>query len=335
MADIERCRRAYFGGHVERCDRGGYEHYSYHCCRNRHCPKCHGGQTQAWLEKQRARLLPGDYYLLTFTLPAPLRTLARSQPRPMYNLLLTSAVAALQKLAHDPQWVGGTLPVLALLHTWTRAMLFHPHVHLLVSAGGLSPEGRWVPARYPNFLVPGYALSPVFRAKFRAGLKPLGWLDDRWPVWKQAWVVHARHAGTAMKVLDYLARYLFRIAITNSPLEEVENGQVTFQYRDNPTQALRHVRLPATEFLARFLQHVLPKGFVKVRSYGLWSASQQGPLAQIQQQLTAALPQPLPCVPEPASIRVEAPPPPPPCPHCQRGHLIFVRPIAPERKRPP
>ena len=293
MADIEHCRTAHFGGHLERCDRCGYEHYSYHSCRNRHCPKCHGEQTAAWLEKQRARLLPVDYYLLTFTLPASWRPLAQRQPRPLYGLLLTTAVAALQKLARDPQWVGGTLPVLAVLHTWTRALLFHPHVHLLVPAGGLSPEGNWVPARHPNFLVPGYALSPVFRAQFRAGWDRLGLLEAQDPAWEQDWVVHGRHAGSGEKVLDYLARYVFRIAITNSRLERVENDQVTFNYRDNRTQEPRQVCLSAHQFIERFLQHVLPKGLVKVRTYGLWSAPQQPRLAQIQQQLTPVVQRPL------------------------------------------
>ncbi len=335
MADIEHCRTAFLGGHLERCDRCGREVYSYHSCRNRHCPKCHGEQTEAWLEKQQARLLPVDYYLLTFTLPAPLRPLAHREPRPIYNLLMTTAVAALQKLARDPQWVGGTVPVLAVLHTWTRALLFHPHVHLLVPAGGLSPEGQWVPACHPNFLVPGYALSRIFRAKFRAGLQRLGWLEETSAVGQQDWVVHARHAGTGKKVLDYLARYVFRIAISNSRLEEIQDGQVTFQYRDNQTQELRHVDLPAPEFIGRFLQHVLPKGFVKVRSYGLWSASQQERLAQIQQQLTVELPQPGRCLSQPPARASDGAPTLALCPHCKLGHLLFVRRLAPERKRPP
>jgi hypothetical protein len=335
MADIEHCRTAYFGGHLERCDCCGHEHYSYHSCRNRHCPKCHGEQTQAWLEKQQARLLPVAYYLLTFTLPAALRDLARSHPREIYNLLIKAAVASLQKLAHDPQWVGGTLPILAVLHTWTRALLFHPHVHLLVPAGGLSPEGTWVSAPHPNFLVPGYALSEIFRAKIKAGLKQLGLLDPNCPCWDQKWDVNCRHAGSGEKVLDYLARYVFRIAITNSRLEKIEAGEVSFRYRDNKTQELRHLTLPAEQFMERFLQHVLPKGFVKVRTYGLWSAAQQELLAKTQAQLAAVSSCQRRILPEPETVASIAAAEPTLCPECKLGHMIFIREIAPERKRPP
>lgn len=335
MADIEHCRTAYFGGHLERCDRCGHEHYSYHSCRNRHCPKCHGEQTQAWLEKQQARLLPVPYYLLTFTLPASLRPLARSHPRQIYNLLLKAAVASLQKLARDPQWVGGTLPILAVLHTWTRALLFHPHVHFLVPAGGISPQGTWVDAKHPHFLVPGYALSEIFRAKIRAALKNLGLLDPSCPCWNQKWDVNCRHAGSGAKVLDYLARYVFRIAIANSRLEKLENGKVTFRYRDNKTQELRHLTLPAEEFIERFLQHVLPKGFVKVRTYGLWSAPQQELLAKIQGQLAPCSHARSTALAKPDSVASLSTAELTVCPKCKLGHMIFIREIAPERKRPP
>jgi hypothetical protein len=334
MADLEHCRTAYFGGHLERCDRCGHEHYSYHSCRNRHCPKCHGEQTDAWLDKQQSRLLPVAYYLLTFTLPAGLRPLAKSHPRQVYALLMSTAVAALQKLAGDPQWVGGTLPVLAVLHTWTRALLFHPHVHLLVAAGGISTAGTWVHAVHSNFLVPGYALSQIFRAKFKAGLSSLGLLAPTLTCWQQNWTVHCRHAGSGQKVLDYLARYVFRIAISNSRLEALQQGQVTFRYRDNKTQQLRHLTLPAEQFIDRFLQHILPKGFVKVRTYGLWSATQQELLAKIQQQLTATVPsQPLQCSPTAQPI-CSAAPNLTPCPQCKQGHMLFIQQIPPQRKPP-
>lgn len=338
LADIEHCRTAYFGGHLERCDHCGHEHYSYHSCRNRHCPKCHGEQTQAWLEKHQAGLLPVAYYLLTFTLPATLRPLAAAHPRKIYGLLLNAARAALQKLALDPQWVGGTLPMLLVLHTWTRALLLHPHVHILVPAGGVSPEGQWVKAKHPRFLVPGYALSEIFRAKIKAGLKKLELFEPKCPCWQQKWDVHCRHAGSGQKVLDYLARYVFRIAINNSRLEKIQEGQVTFKYRDNQSQELRHVTLSAHQFIGRFLQHILPKGFVKVRSCGLWSGSQKELLAQIQDQLTASLPSPQPNArfleqsPQRLNSPVEQGPL---CPNCKRGRMIFVRLIRPQRNRPP
>jgi hypothetical protein len=288
------------------------------------------------LEKQQTRLLPGSYYLLTFTLPSSLRRLARTHPRQIYGLLMTRAVAALQKLVRDPRWLGAPVPVLAVLHTWTRALLFHPHVHLLVPAGGLSADGTWLTARHSAFLVPGYALSRIFRAKFKAALKRRGWFEPSDACWKQPWHVHCRQAGSGQKVLDYLARYVFRVALVNSRLESLHQGQVTFRYRDNRTQQLRHVTLGAHDFIARFLQHILPKGLVKVRSYGLWSATQQKRLAQLQMQLAPPLsPSQLP-PPEQAAPTLAAPIPKlTPCPQCKLGHMTFVVEILPQRTRAP
>ncbi|MCX6903522.1 MAG: transposase, partial [Verrucomicrobia bacterium] len=271
VQDLERCRTPACGGQLYRCDHCGHEHYSYHSCGNRHCPKCHGQQTERWLAQQQERLLPCGYYLLTFTLPEALRTLAWSHQKAIYGLLLSSAAAAVQKLAWDPKYLGGQLAMLAVLHTWTRALLYHPHAHLLVSAGGLSRDGEhWRTPKNPAFLVPGFALSKIFRGKFRAGLRKLGLLDQVPPsVWKAKWVVHCQHAGHGEKALDYLGRYVFRVALSNSRLERFADGQVTFRYRDNRTQQVKRVQIPAPEFIRRFLLHALPKGFVKVRSYGL------------------------------------------------------------------
>lgn len=271
LEELVRCRTPACGGQLYRCDHCGREHYSYHSCGNRHCPKCHGQQTQRWLQQHQQRLLPGGYFLLTFTLPQELRSLVWSHQKDLYGLLLRTAAAALQKLAWDAKYVGGQLAILAVLHTWTRAMLYHPHAHLLVSAGGLSADGKaWRPAKNPAFLVPGFALSKIFRGKFRAGLKKLGLLNAVSPaIWKAKWVVHCQHAGRGQKVLEYLGRYVFRIAISNSRLERLENDTVTFRYRDNRTQQLQHPQVSAHEFIRRFLQHVLPKGLVKVRAYGV------------------------------------------------------------------
>lgn len=334
LRDIEQCRTACLGGHLQQCDRCGFEHYSYHSCRNRHCPKCHGEQTQRWLDQQRKRLVPCDYYLLTFTLPEPLRALARAQPRKVYGLLMNCAAASLQKLAHDPKWIGGKLAILAVLHTWTRAMLYHPHVHLLVPAGGLTKEGNWIPAKNPAFLVPCFALSKIFRAKFKYALKRLGYLDQiPASAWRSDWVVHCRHAGSGEKVLDYLGRYVFRIAIANSRLEQFQNGQVTFRYRDNRTQQIQHVTLPAQNFIDRFMQHILPKGFVKVRSYGFWSANGQAQLQKAKEQLTQAAEdsqapnQPIPNPSFTPALTI--------CPKCKCGHMILIEQILPQRKWPP
>ena len=335
LRDIGRCRTAALGSHLERCDRCNYETVAYDSCRNRHCPKCHGQQTQRWLEKHQQRLLPCSYYLLTFTLPSGLRALAYAHQKAIYGLLLSNAAAALQKLAWDPQYVGAQLAILAVLHTWTRAMLDHPHTHLLVTAGGLSADGQqWVHPQNPAFLVPGFALSKIFRGKFKAGLKKLG-LFNQVPtsVWQQNWVVHCQHAGSGQKVLDYLGRYVFRIAIANSRIASFQNGQVTFRYRDNRSQQIQHVTLDAQEFIRRFLRHVLPKGFVKVRSYGLWSP-QAGDKLQKARSLLAP-PKVESCTPAEITLQADSGPQPWLCPHCKIGHLVWVRELLPQRTRGP
>jgi len=327
LGDIERCRTPALGGRLFRCDHCGKEHYSYHSCGNRHCPKCHGQQTQIWLEQQRSRLLPCPYYLLTFTLPAELRPLAYRQQKVLYGLLLKCAVASLQKLCRDPQWLGAQPSVLGVLHTWTRALAYHPHVHLLVSAGGLSSDGqRWLEPKNPQFLVPVPALSILFRAKMRDALAARGLLAGVPPFWaSKKWVVHAKPAGRGEKVLEYLARYVFRIALSNSRLEQFENGQVTFRYRENRTQKIRRLTLPVAQFLGRFLQHTLPKGFAKVRHYGLdGSACQprhQQAMLLLQKLRPAAAPQ--------AQSLLAANGTPPEdhlgrCPACRIGRLVFV-----------
>lgn len=341
MNDLVRCRTAACGGHLYECDRCGQRHYSYHSCRNRHCPKCHAEQTERWLEKRRQRLLPCSYYLLTFTLPSQLRALAYAHQKAIYGLLLSSAAAALQKLAWDPRYVGGQLAMLAVLHTWTRTLLDHPHAHLLVSAGGLSADAQhWVRAKNPAFLVPCFALGKIFSAKFKAGLKRLNLLNQVPPsVWRQNWVVHCQHAGGGQKVLDYLGRYIFRVAITNSRLEAFKCGQVTFRYRDNRTQQMARVSLCAQEFIRRFLRHVLPKSFVKVRSYGLWSP--QGS-ARLQRARALLAPMVAASSPENQTLTEDSNPqtsastaPDPLCPRCKRGHLIWVRQLLPQRTRGP
>src|SRR6266404_340934 len=281
LQDIEACRTAYFGGHLKQCDHCSGQVYAYHSCRNRHCPKCHGDQTERWLAQQQTRLLPCPYFLVTFTLPAELRPLAFANQKKVYGLLMRCAGAALQKLALDPQYLGGRLGALAVLHTWTRDMRYHPHVHLLVTGGGLSLDGKEWLAGNPAFLMPEAALAEIFRAKLCAALKKTGLLAQvPRQLWKKDWVVHCQTAGQGRKVLNYLARYIFRVAISNSRLERIENGAVTFRYRDNRNQQLRRVTLPAQKFIQRFLLHVLPRGCAKVRYYGICSPACRAQLEQ-------------------------------------------------------
>src|SRR5574342_561904 len=292
LRDLAACRTPASGGHVHQCDQCGHKVYAYHSCGNRHCPKCHGAQTARWLAAQRARLLPCPYYLLTFTLPSELRALARDHARTVYSLLMRCAAAALQSLARDPRYVGGRLGCLVVLHTWTRALLYHPHVHLLVTAGGLSRDGaQWLAPQHPAFLVPVRALSILFRAKLSAGLKRAGLLAHVPPAGRRKrWVVHCQPAGRGEGVLDYLGRYVFRVALSNSRLEQFADGQVTFRYRDNRTHALRRITLPAVEVLHRFLSHVPPRGCSKVRYYGLWSPTCRRQLERARTLLNARPP---------------------------------------------
>lgn len=275
MRDIEGCRTAVFGGHVEECDHCGERRYSYHSCCNRHCPKCHGQRTLRWLESVRSRLLGCPYFLLTFTLPAELRRVARSHQKVVYSALLKAAGQALSKLTADPRYLGAKPGMMGVLHTWTRTMLYHPHAHFLVTAGGLTPDGRnWVETKNPAFLVPARALSVIFRAKVKHALDKHGLLGQiPAKAWRQKWVVHCQHAGRGQQVLDYLGRYVFRIAIANSRLDLFDGDRVTFHYRDNASGEIRHCVVTAEQFMARFLQHVLPRRFTKVRYYGLYSPS--------------------------------------------------------------
>ena len=337
LLDIEHCRTAFFGGHVAQCDHCGHRHYAYHSCRNRHCPKCHTEQTQAWLERQQSRLLPCPHYLLTFTAPAQLRSLAWTHPKLVYGTLLRCAAAALQTLARDPRWLGATPAIVAVLHTWTRALLYHPHVHLLVSAGGITADGQhWLNPKNPAFLVPVRALSVIFRAKVKAALAHARLLNQVSPTaWRHSWVIHALHAGRGDKALGYLARYALRVAIANSRLEAFHDGQVTFRYRDNRSQQLCHVTLTAQEFLRRFLQHILPAGFPKIRYYGLASASAHQNHQRVRRLLQTSPPdsqaQSVPL----ATPTLQADPLGPLCPKCHRGHLQFVETLQPRRKFPP
>jgi len=329
MWAIEHCRTEALGGHVYHCPDCDQSIYQYHSCRNRHCPKCQNEQAQHWLEHQQELLLPVPYFMLTFTLPAPLRPMARNRQVLLYDLLFRTSAAATQRLAADPRFVGGQLGMVGVLHTWGRTLTYHPHVHYLIPAGGLADDDQtWRPAR-DDFLVPVKALSGIFRARFRDALRSTE-LVDLVPAmaWEQDWVVHCKAVGNGETAFKYLAPYIFRVAISNSRLLKVENDQVTFRYRASDTGQSRTCTLATEEFIHRFLQHVLPKGFVKVRYYGFFAPGRRPQLAALRQQLT----------PAPAASGADGgaepaapePPPPPPvvrCPAC--GQLMQRRPLRP------
>jgi hypothetical protein len=334
MAAIEQCRTAALGGHVCYCDHCDEVHYCYHSCQNRHCPQCQHRAGQAWLERQRAWLLPVPYFMVTFTLPEALRRLARRHQKLMYDLLFRCSAAALQELAQDPRFVGGQVGLLGVLQTWARDLSYHPHVHYLVPGGGVcAATARWQRARN-GFLVHVKPLSKLFRGKFRAALKKTA-LDEQVPadVWQQDWVVHCQPVGSGAAALKYLAPYIFRVALSNNRIVKVDNEQVTFRYQNNKGKR-RYCTLPVQEFMRRFLQHVLPKGFKKVRYYGLFSPAKRELLHRVR-LLLLLQPVPQAATAEPqAQDRPLLPPGSLPCPTCGRPMRRLAK-LPPNGCRPP
>jgi predicted RNA-binding Zn-ribbon protein involved in translation (DUF1610 family) len=289
MRAIEACRTEALGGQLFVCPDCGEMQYSYHSCRNRHCPKCQNEKGQDWLAQQADRLLPVPYFLLTFTLPAGLRELTRSHPRAIYALLFRLSAEATQQLAQDPRFMGGQAGLVGVLHTWGRNLAYHPHGHYRVPAGGLAADGHTWLAASQAFLLPVRALSKIFRAKMRQAVRKVGPDWDIPPaVWQQKWVVHCKAVGGGRQALQYLAPYIFRVAIGNKRIETFENDQVTFRYKASDTGLEQRCTLSAEAFIHRFLQHVLPKGFVKVRYYGFFSSGMRERLTAIQVQLGSA-----------------------------------------------
>jgi hypothetical protein len=288
IQDILSCRTPARGGHVFSCDRCGHRVYAYHSCRNRSCPKCHARDTESWLEARRTELLPVPYFHVVFTIPTEWRRLVRRHQKPLYGILMKAAAQALIKLAADPHYVGGSIGVMAILHTWTRTLAYHPHVHCLVPAGGVSPDRRWLSAR-EDYLVPVRALSKIFRGLFTDLVaKQMPNLELPASAGGSNWVVYCKRSVQGVDtVLNYLARYVHRVAITNSRILSIDEGKVTFRYQNSGDSTWKTMTLAASEFIRRFLQHVLPMGAHKVRYYGLWAPSNRGLLRQVQLLLTA------------------------------------------------
>ena len=283
MADIESCRTEALGGHVYICPHCERKLYSYHSCKNRHCPKCQGEAAQEWLDRQQELRLPVPYFLLTFTMPEGLRRIARRNQKTIYNLLFRASAAATQQLAQDHRFVGGRIGMIGVLHTWSRDLNYHPHVHYMVPGGGLAEDGEsWLQSG-KSFFLPVKPLSILYRAKFRDALSRTDIFEDvPTEVWTREWVVHCQPVGSGVAALKYLAPYIFRVAISNHRIRKLAQDRVTFCYQDADTGATRTCTLSAQEFIRRFLQHILPKGFVKVRYYGFFSHGKRHLLATIR-----------------------------------------------------
>ncbi len=341
---IAACRTAALGGHRAVCTTCGAERITYNSCRNRHCPKCQRLASERWLAARRRELLPIEYFHVVFTLPHALNPLAQSHPRLIYRLLFQAAGSTLTRFGRDPQHLGGELGVTAILHTWGQNLSQHLHVHCVVTGGALAPDGaRWIPAR-PGFLFPVRALAKLFRGRFLAGLRrafqagelhltgslaPLAdaaafteWLDG---LRDHAWVVYCKppFAGPA-QVLAYLGRYTHRVAISNDRLVALTEGRVRFRWRDYADgHRVKVMELDAEEFLRRFLLHIVPGGFVRIRHFGLLADRHRAAKLAQCRALLAQPPPPAPAPPE--SVRalmlrvtgldIDR------CPVCQQGQL--------------
>lgn len=341
---IAACRTAVLGGQMLACEACGTCHFVYHSCRNRHCPKCQTLAKERWLAARHADLLPVPYFHLVFTLPHEVNALVPRHARVIYDLLFESASDTLQAFGRNPRWLGGDLGITLVLHTWAQNLTRHVHVHGVVSGGALTPDGKWVGSRR-GFLFPVRALSKVFRGKYLEALQQArtagsfqacAWTGDE-GAWRDFlkrlrshdWVVYAKRPfGGPRQVLDYLGRYTHRVAIGNHRLLRVTANEVTFRVRDRSNSGKpkrKAMRLPGAEFLRRFLLHVLPQGFKRIRHYGLTaSRCKQQKLATCRAQLQ---------VPPPAPVMIETPAAffqrvtgrdPQRCPVCGEGPLYLV-----------
>jgi hypothetical protein len=340
MSAIEHCRTAALGGHVEACEDCGQWRIAYNSCRNRHCPKCQGATARTWLAEREADLLPVGYFHVVFSLPAEVADIAFHNKAAVYDLLFRAASETMLTIAADPKQLGARIGITAVLHTWGSAMTHHPHVHMIVPGGGISPDGsRWISSR-PAFLLPVRVLGKLFRRLFLSRLVALhdagrlasfgviahlaerrAFLRHLSPVRKKRWVVYAKapFAGPEA-VLAYLSRYTHRVAISNRRLIRFDEDGVTFRYKDyrRPGADRQQIMTLATdEFIRRFLLHVLPRGFHRIRHYGLLAGgSRKDCLALARQLLAAAPPATNDPSAEPDNFR-------PPCPCCG-GRMIVI-----------
>ena len=362
MSAIELCRTAALGGHLEQCDSCGHQRPAYHSCRNRHCPKCQSLARAKWLEDRQAELLPVEYFHVVFTVPEEIAAIAYQNKEVVYGILFRAAAETLRTIAADPKHLGVEIGFLAILHSWGQNLLFHPHLHCVVPGGGISPDGqRWIACR-PRFFLSVRVLSCLFRRLFLEHLRtafdhgqlqffaalerlrePRAFAQYLAPLKKADWVVYSKPPfGGPEHVLNYLGRYTHRVAISNNRLLNIDHGKVTFSwkdYRDHDRQKI--MTLDADEFIRRFLLHVLPDGFQRIRHYGfLGHRYRQAKLALCRKLLGVVLP-----VADPASqqdkpgyrelyekltgksLRE--------CPVCHSGHMVAIAVLPPSDRAPP
>jgi hypothetical protein len=351
LRSIELCRTAALGGHLERCDQCGHERNAYNSCADRHCPKCQSLARAKWLEKRQAELLQVEYFHVVFTLPEPLAQLSLQNKREMYDLLFRATAETLQTIAADPEHLGAQIGFFCILHTWGQTLTAHPHLHCVVPGGGISLDGsRWVACR-PGFFLPVKVLSRRFRNVYLRYLEqahaagklqfygdlesladPLSFARFLAPLHEMEWVVYAKPPfGGPERVLDYLGRYTHRVAISNHRLIELKNGQVTFSYKDyKHEQRQKVMTLSADEFLRRFLLHVLPDGFQRIRHYGLLGNRHRAEnLARCRELLAMPAPNPQPGCDYRERCRQLNGTDPLRCPKCETGQMVRIAVLLP------
>lgn len=351
MSAIERCRTAALGGHVARCEKCSHTRIAYNSCRNRHCPKCQGAAAKEWLAEREAELLPIPYFHLVHTLPAPIADIAYHNKAVIYDILFRASAEATVMIAADPKRLGARIGITSVLHTWGSAMTHHPHIHMIVPGGGLSDDGsRWVSCR-PGFFLPVRVLSRLFRRLFLEQLvtahqagrlqffgqyaalaEPAAFAAFLAPLRRAEWVVYSKKPfGGPAAVLAYLARYTHRVAISNRRLVAMDETGVTFKYKDyriEGPERYKTMTLATGEFIRRFLMHVLPKGFHRIRHYGLFANGNRAEsIARARELLTMPAPQKQ---PEPTTVSDSDQPCvlPRPCPCCG-GRMIVIEIFAP------
>lgn len=340
MRALVACRTSRLGGHVETCDSCSFQRIAYNSCRNRHCPKCQGARQAQWLEDRAADLLPVEYFHVVFTVPEEVSALALQNKRVLYAIMFHASAVTLRTIAADPKHLGAEIGFLSVLHTWSQDLRHHPHVHCVVPGGGLAPDGRWVACR-PGFFLPVRVLGALFRGKFVAGLRAafergelqfqgeLQRLGERSAfsrlldgLMQKSWVVYSKPPfGGPVPVLKYLARYTHRVAIGNRRILAVDDSGVTFRYRDRASgDRARTMKLDGVEFLRRFLLHVLPRGFSRIRHYGLLGNRKRATkLAACRLQLGAPMPMEARPAIAPYEVADDR------CPSCRSGHLVRRR----------
>jgi hypothetical protein len=287
---ITDCRSAASGSVLYQCEDCGEPHLAARCCGNRHCPVCQQGKAEQWLCRQLERQLPTPYFMLTFTVPAPLREFLRSHPREGYGALFAASSGAIKTLTADDKHLGADTPgFFGVLHTWGRQLQYHPHIHYVVPGGGFdSHDGRWHAADR-GFFLPVRALSPIFRAKFRDAMAEAGLLAQiDAAVWAVDWNVNCQPVGDAQASLKYLSRYVFKVGISEDRIVRADDSQVVFRYRKVSSRRQRTMALAPAEFIRRFLQHVLPSGFMKVRYFGFLSPSFSMPIEEVKGRIELA-----------------------------------------------